>query len=140
MARHRGVTWAFLAEPGYVRTLAAELVLFALVMLAAAGHGIDHSKGRTELTRARAVVALAGSLGVVLLATALPAARRFRPGPPDGPGPDGPPVAPKETTDGPEQATWPAAWGRSTLLPERWHGAGWTQQREPGRGAVAKEP
>ncbi|MGW9493405.1 hypothetical protein ACWG5P_03250 [Streptomyces prasinus] len=42
-------------------------------MLAAAGHGIAHSKGRTELTRARAVVAPAGSLGVVLLATALPA-------------------------------------------------------------------
>ncbi|MEV7861378.1 radical SAM protein [Streptomyces hirsutus] len=32
-----------------------------------------HSKARTELARALAVVALAGSLGVVLLATALPA-------------------------------------------------------------------
>ncbi|MFC9850410.1 hypothetical protein [Streptomyces prasinus] len=73
MARHRGVTWAFLAEPGYGRTLAAELALFAVVMLASAGHGTARSKGRTELTRARTVVALAGSLGVVLLATALPA-------------------------------------------------------------------
>ncbi|MHC3455349.1 hypothetical protein [Streptomyces prasinus] len=73
MARHRGVTWASLAEPGDGRTLAAELALFAVVMPAAAGHGIAHSKGRTELARARAVVALAGSLGVVLLATALPA-------------------------------------------------------------------
>ncbi|MFD0207952.1 hypothetical protein ACFVH9_02095 [Streptomyces hirsutus] len=39
----------------------------------AAGHGIAHSKDRTELARALAVVALAGSLGVVLLATALSA-------------------------------------------------------------------
>ncbi|GHE44895.1 hypothetical protein [Streptomyces capitiformicae] len=42
-------------------------------MLAAAGHGIAHSKGRTDLARALAVVSLVGSLGVVLLATALPA-------------------------------------------------------------------
>ncbi|GGW98244.1 hypothetical protein GCM10010297_19880 [Streptomyces malachitofuscus] len=51
---HKGVTWASLAEPGYGRTPAAKLALFALVM-------------------ALAVVSLAGSLGVVLLATALPA-------------------------------------------------------------------
>ncbi|MGW5968788.1 hypothetical protein [Streptomyces sp. NPDC055186] len=44
-----------------------------MVVLAAAGHGIAHSKGRTEAARTLAVVALAGSLGVVLLATALPA-------------------------------------------------------------------
>ncbi|MFF0112861.1 hypothetical protein [Streptomyces prasinus] len=73
MAWHRGVTWASLTEPGYDRTLAAKLALFAAVMLAAAGHGIAHSKGRAELARALAVVALTGSLGVVLLATALPA-------------------------------------------------------------------
>ncbi|MFI8304757.1 hypothetical protein ACIF80_15120 [Streptomyces sp. NPDC085927] len=73
MAWHKGVTWASLAEPGYGRTLAAKLALFAVVMLAAAGHGTAHSRGRTELARALAVVALAGSLGVVLLATALPA-------------------------------------------------------------------
>jgi uncharacterized membrane protein len=72
MARHRGVTWASLAEPGHGRTLAAKLALFAVVMLAAAGHGIAHSQGRTETARTLAVVALAGSLGVVLLATALP--------------------------------------------------------------------
>lgn len=68
--RHR----ASLAEPGHGRTPGAELALFTLVMLAAAGRGIDHSKGRTEFARALAVVAPAGSLGVVLLATALPAA------------------------------------------------------------------
>ncbi|MFE9924619.1 hypothetical protein ACFYQA_24470 [Streptomyces sp. NPDC005774] len=73
MAWHKGVTWASLAEPGYGHTLAAELALFAAVILAAAGHGIAHSKGRTEPARALAVVALVGSLGVVLLATALPA-------------------------------------------------------------------
>ncbi|MFH8798833.1 hypothetical protein ACH4F6_04415 [Streptomyces sp. NPDC017936] len=45
-----------------------------MVMLAAAGHGIAHSEGRTDLVRALAVVSLVGSFGVVLLATALPAA------------------------------------------------------------------
>lgn len=73
MAWHKGVTWASLAEPGYGRTLATKLGLFVLVMLAAAGHGIAYSKGRAELARALAVVSLVGSLGVVLLATALPA-------------------------------------------------------------------
>ncbi|MBQ0827095.1 hypothetical protein [Streptomyces tagetis] len=73
LAWHRGVTWASLAEPGYGRTLAAKLGLFALVMLAAAGHGLAHARGRPALARALAVVSLTGSLGVVLLATALPA-------------------------------------------------------------------
>lgn len=73
LARHRGVTWAALAEPGYGRTLAVKLCLFTLVMLAAAGHGIAHSRGRPALARALAVGSLAGSFGVVLLATALPA-------------------------------------------------------------------
>ncbi|MFF8193442.1 hypothetical protein ACF05L_21870 [Streptomyces bobili] len=69
---HRGVTWASLVEPGYGRTLAAKLALFVVVMLAAAAHGIAHSKGRPDLARGLAVVSLVGSLGVVLLATALP--------------------------------------------------------------------
>ncbi|MFD7406804.1 hypothetical protein ACFV7R_29925 [Streptomyces sp. NPDC059866] len=73
LAWHKGVTWASLTEPGYGRTLAAKLALFVLVMLAAAGHGIAHAKGRAELARILAVVSLVGSLGVVLLATALPA-------------------------------------------------------------------
>ncbi|MGW7529289.1 hypothetical protein [Streptomyces sp. NPDC054783] len=73
MAWHKGVTWASLAEPGYGRTLAAKLGLFVLVMLAAGGHGIAHAKGRPDLARTLAVVSLVGSLGVVLLATALPA-------------------------------------------------------------------
>ncbi|MFC8571583.1 hypothetical protein ACFUIW_38145 [Streptomyces sp. NPDC057245] len=73
LAWHKGVTWASLAEPGYGRTLAAKLGLFALVMLAAAGHGAAHAKGRPALARALAVVSLVASLGIVLLATALPA-------------------------------------------------------------------
>ncbi|MDX3524927.1 hypothetical protein P1P75_00255 [Streptomyces sp. ID05-39B] len=72
MAWHRGVTWASLAEPGYGRTLATKLALFVVVMLAAAAHGTAHSRGRPDLARGLAVVSLVGSLGVVLLATALP--------------------------------------------------------------------
>ncbi|MFF8910670.1 hypothetical protein [Streptomyces olivaceoviridis] len=73
MAWHKGVTWASLAEPGYGRTLTAKLGLFVLVMLTAGGHGIAHAKGRPGLARSLAVVSLLGSLGVVVLATALPA-------------------------------------------------------------------
>ncbi|WP_435615743.1 hypothetical protein [Streptomyces coelicoflavus] len=72
MAWHKGVTWASLAEPGYGRTLTTKLALFVAVMLVAAGHGIAHAKGRADLARGLAVVSLVGSLGVVLLATALP--------------------------------------------------------------------
>lgn len=73
MARHKGVTWASLADPGYGRILAAKLGLFIAVMLAAALHGWAHGRGRTELARALAVTSLVGSLGVVLMASALPA-------------------------------------------------------------------
>lgn len=72
MAWHKGVTWASLAEPGYGRTLAAKLALFTAVMAVAALHGRAHSRGRPELARALAVTSLVGSLGVVLLAAALP--------------------------------------------------------------------
>ncbi|KUO20058.1 hypothetical protein [Streptomyces dysideae] len=73
IAWHKGVTWASLADPGYGRTLAAKLALFTAVMLAAAGHGVAYSRGRPDLARILAVGSLVGSLGVVLLATALPA-------------------------------------------------------------------
>ncbi|WP_151769806.1 hypothetical protein [Streptomyces abyssomicinicus] len=73
VAWHKGVTWASLSEPGYGRTLAVKLALFCAVMLAAAGHGIAHSRGRARLSRALAVASLVGSLGVVLAASALPA-------------------------------------------------------------------
>jgi len=72
LARHKGVTLASLAEPGYGRMLAGKLVAFALVMLAAGLHGWAISSGRRTLARSLAVSSLAGSFVVVLLATALP--------------------------------------------------------------------
>ncbi|MDP4510088.1 hypothetical protein [Nonomuraea turcica] len=72
IAWHKGVTWASLAEPGYGRILAAKLLLFCAVMAAAGGHGWATGAGRPTLARAMAVTSLVGSLGVVLLATALP--------------------------------------------------------------------
>lgn len=70
LAWHHGVTWASLAEPGYGRTLTAKLVLFAAVMVAAALHGRASGR-RPVFARVMAISALAGSVGVVLLATAL---------------------------------------------------------------------
>lgn len=71
LAARAGLTPASLAEPGYGRTLTAKLALLTVTMLAAAGHGIAASRGRTLLARAAATFALVCSLGVVLLATAL---------------------------------------------------------------------
>lgn len=72
MARHKGVTWASLAQPGYGRTLAAKLLLFVGVMAAAGLHGWANSGGRAAFARAMAVASLIGSVGIVLIATALP--------------------------------------------------------------------
>ncbi|MFC5720844.1 hypothetical protein ACFP1Z_11770 [Streptomyces gamaensis] len=71
LARHRGVTLASLAEPGYGRTLAAKLALFLAVLLAAAGHGWAYARGRAALARGLALASLVGSVGVVLLAAGL---------------------------------------------------------------------
>lgn len=73
IAWHKGVTWASLAEPGYGRVLAAKLALFCAVMLAAGLHGWASSAGRAGFARAMAMAALVGSVGVVLLASGLPA-------------------------------------------------------------------
>ncbi|MFF5210965.1 hypothetical protein [Streptosporangium sp. NPDC000396] len=73
LAWRKGITWASLAEPGYGRILAAKLVLFCAVMAAAALHGWATGTGRAAFARAMAVTSLVGSIGVVLLATALPA-------------------------------------------------------------------
>ncbi|MEV4555350.1 hypothetical protein ACI2LC_15135 [Nonomuraea wenchangensis] len=73
IAWHKGVTWASLTEPGYGRILAAKLLLFGAVMAAAGAHGWLTGAGRPRLARVMAVTSLVGSLGVVLLATALPA-------------------------------------------------------------------
>ncbi|SFK61642.1 hypothetical protein SAMN05216275_13015 [Streptosporangium canum] len=72
IAWHKGVTWASLAEPGYGRILAAKLVLFCAVMVAAALHGWATGDSRPLFARVMALSALAGSVGVVLLASALP--------------------------------------------------------------------
>lgn len=72
MAWHKGVTWASLLQPGYGRTLAAKLLLFAGVMAAAGLHGWANSSGRAAFARAMAVTSLVGSVGIVLIATSLP--------------------------------------------------------------------
>ncbi|TDQ53142.1 hypothetical protein [Actinorugispora endophytica] len=73
LAWHKGVTWASLAEPGYGRILAAKLLLFCAVMVVSALHGAASTRGRPRFARAMAVTGLVASVGVVLLATALPA-------------------------------------------------------------------
>ena len=72
LAWHKGITLPSLAEPGYGRTLAAKLVAFALVMVAAGGHGWAMGTTRKALARSLAIATLVGSLAIVLLATALP--------------------------------------------------------------------
>jgi uncharacterized membrane protein len=72
LARHNQVTWSSLGHPGYGRTLAAKLALFAAVMIAAALHGMASSRGHAGFARSMAIAALVGSVGVILLATALP--------------------------------------------------------------------
>ncbi|GAA0424811.1 protoporphyrinogen oxidase [Streptomyces luteireticuli] len=63
MARHKGITFAMLAEPGHGRTPAAELALFLVVPAAAAAHGVAYSRGRTGTARALAIASLVGSPG-----------------------------------------------------------------------------
>ena len=72
LAWHKGVTISSLGDPGYGRTLAAKLVAFALVMIAAGAHGWAMAGGRRVLARSLAIASLVGSLAIVLLATALP--------------------------------------------------------------------
>ena len=63
LARHKGVTVASLAEPGYGRMLAGKLVAFALVMLAAGLHGWAVAAGRRTLARSLAVSSPDGCSG-----------------------------------------------------------------------------
>jgi uncharacterized membrane protein len=76
LARHYGVTWASLVQPGYGRVLAVKLILFALVMVAATLHGVAQGKGQADKARAASIAAQIGSLGIVLLATWLAAGGR----------------------------------------------------------------
>jgi uncharacterized membrane protein len=71
LAVHRGVTLASLGQPGYGRTLAEKLTLFALVLLLSGGHGVAVGRGYDRLARALAVATLVGAVGIVLLATML---------------------------------------------------------------------
>lgn len=58
--------------PRRARTLAAKLVLFCAVMVAAGLHGWATGNRRPLFARVMALAALAGSVGIVLLASALP--------------------------------------------------------------------
>jgi uncharacterized membrane protein len=71
LAAHRGVTVADLAEPGYGRTLGEKLVLFAVVLGISGIHGVAVGRGQDRLARVLGIATLLGSVGVVLLATAL---------------------------------------------------------------------
>ncbi|WP_030170950.1 hypothetical protein [Spirillospora albida] len=72
IAVHKGVTWESLTEPGYGRILASKLLLFTAVMACAGLHGWANQR-HPPFARAMAVASLVGSVGIVLLATALPA-------------------------------------------------------------------
>jgi uncharacterized membrane protein len=71
LAAHRGLTLPDLGEPGYGRTLGEKVTLFAVVLLISAVHGMAVGRGQDRLARVLAVATLLGSVGVVLLATAL---------------------------------------------------------------------
>jgi hypothetical protein len=71
LAAHRGLTLSDLAEPGYGRTLSEKLTLFAVVLVISAVHGVAVGRGQDRLARVLGVATLLGSVGVVLLATAL---------------------------------------------------------------------
>ncbi|GAA0937928.1 hypothetical protein [Actinocorallia libanotica] len=73
LAVHKGVTWESLAHPGYGRVLAAKLLLFCAVMTAATLHGWANRHRRLAFARGMAITSLVGSVGIILLATALPA-------------------------------------------------------------------
>jgi putative copper export protein len=70
-AAHRGVTLRSLAAPGYGRILGAKVVLFAVVLLVSGAHGVAVGRGQDRLARLLGIATLLGSVGVVLLATAL---------------------------------------------------------------------
>jgi uncharacterized membrane protein len=71
LAAHRGLTVADLSKPGYGRTLSEKVVLFAVVLLLSGVHGVAVGRGQDRLARLLGIATLVGSVGVVLLATAL---------------------------------------------------------------------
>ena len=60
-----------LLHPGYGRIFGAKLLLFTVVMIAATLYGIAQAKNQPGKAKTASITALIGSLGVVLLATAL---------------------------------------------------------------------
>jgi uncharacterized membrane protein len=71
LAAHRGLTLPDLVEPGYGRILGEKVTLFAVVLVISGVHGMAVGRGQDRLARALAMATLLGSVGVVLLATAL---------------------------------------------------------------------
>jgi uncharacterized membrane protein len=71
LAAHRGLTVGDLTGPGYGRTLGEKLTLFAVVLVISGVHGAASRRGQDRLARVLAIATLLGSVGVVLLATAL---------------------------------------------------------------------
>jgi hypothetical protein len=71
LAAHRGLTVSDLAEPGYGRTLGEKVILFAVGLLIPGLHGVAVRRGLDRLARGLGIATLLGSVGVVLLATAL---------------------------------------------------------------------
>lgn len=67
----RGVRWADLTADPYGRTLLAKLVLLAIVLVLSGLHGLAIGRARAVAARALAVATLLGSVGIVVLATAL---------------------------------------------------------------------
>ena len=71
LAAHRGVRWSSLTTPGYGATLGAKIVLVAVAVACAVGHGVAAARGNDALSRMLALAALATSIAIVVLATAL---------------------------------------------------------------------
>jgi uncharacterized membrane protein len=71
LAAHRGLTVSDLAEPGYGRTLGEKIILFAVVLLISGLHGVAVRRGQDRLARGLGIATVLGSVGIVLLATAL---------------------------------------------------------------------
>jgi uncharacterized membrane protein len=71
LAAHRGVTVGELGQAGYGRTLSEKLTLVVVVLLLSGAHGVAVRRGRERAARVLAIATLVGSVGVVLLATAL---------------------------------------------------------------------
>jgi hypothetical protein len=67
----RGLTLCDLVEPGYGRTLGEKLRLFAVVLLISGVHGMAVERGQDPAGPGAGRRDLLGSVGVVLLATAL---------------------------------------------------------------------